>query len=78
MEANPFMIKAVQNLSISFILKIVLPAILLLYLSLRIKKATDYQLKISNIIINIATTAYALINVSHLIWFSLLDILLVL
>lgn len=77
-EINPFMIKVVQNLSTSFILKIVLPAVLLLYLSLRISRATDSQLKISNIIINIATITYAFINISHLVWFSFLGVLIVL
>lgn len=74
-ELNPFMVNAVQNPASSFILKLLLPAVLLVYLFLRIRKATDHQLKVSNVIINIATAAYVFINVSHLIWFSLLGIL---
>ncbi len=70
-EANLFMSKAVQSLFASFILKIVLPALLLFYLYIRMKKANKKQLKQSNIILNIATAIYFIINISHLIWFSL-------
>lgn len=70
-EANTLMENAVQSLYTSFILKILLPATLLFYLFFRMKKANEKQLKQSNIIINIATAVYALINVSHLVCFSL-------
>lgn len=70
-EANLLMAKAVQSLSASFILKIMLPATLLLYLYIRMKKASEKQLKQSNIILNIAIAVYTLINISHLIYFFL-------
>ncbi|MBU3142493.1 hypothetical protein KPL50_02935 [Clostridium sp. CF012] len=71
MEANFLMAKAVQSISSSFILKIVLPAVLLLYIYLRMKKATGTQLKQSNLILNIITGVYIIINISHLVWFLL-------
>lgn len=71
MEANTLMSKAVQSLSTSFILKILLPAVLLFYLYLRMKNASETQLKQSNIVINIATAIYTIINIGHLICFSL-------
>jgi len=71
-EANLLMEKAVQSLSTSFILKIVLPATLLFYLYIRMKNASEKQLKQSNIVINIATAVYTIINIFHLIWFLLL------
>ena len=70
-EANLLMEKAVQSLSTSFILKIVLPATLLFYLYIRMKNASEKQLKQSNIVINIATAVYTIINIFHLIWFLL-------
>lgn len=71
MEANLLMERAVQSLSTSFILKIVLPATLLFYLYIRMKNASEKQLKQSNIVINIATAVYTIINIFHLIWFLL-------
>ena len=59
LEANILMAKAVESISASFILKIVLPAALLLCLYIRMKKASEKQLKQSNIIINVTTTAYS-------------------
>ena len=73
-EANLLMAKAVQSLSTSFILKIILPAGLFFYLYLRMKKANEKQLKQSNIILNIATAVYGIINIFHLICFSLLGL----
>lgn len=71
MEANLLMAKAVQNLFVSFMLKVLLPAVLLFYIYIRIKTASEKQLKQSNILLNMATIVYAIINISHLVWFSL-------
>lgn len=70
-EANLFMSKAVQNLFASFMLKVLLPAVLLFYIYIRIKTANEKQLKQSNIILNLATIVYTIINISHLVWFSI-------
>ena len=69
LEANFLMTKAVQSLFSSFILKIALPATLLFYIYTRMKKANEKQLKQSNIIVNIATAIYSLINIFHLFCF---------
>ena len=71
MEANIIMKKAVESLPASFLAKIVLPAALLFYLFLRIKSATQKQLKQSNIILSIVIATYVLINISHLIYISI-------
>lgn len=68
MEANILMVKAVESIPLSFILKILLPAALLFYLYIRMKKASEKQLKKSNIIINIAIAFYILINISHIVY----------
>jgi len=69
--------KAVQSLLASFMLKIVLPAVLLLYVYIRMRKANEIQLKQSNIIINAAIIAYLLINIWHLVCLLLLGISLI-
>lgn len=74
-EANMLMAKAVESITVSFILKIILPAALLFYLYIRMKNANVKQLKKSNTIINIAIIFYSLINISHFICFMLLGLL---
>jgi hypothetical protein len=70
-EANVLMAKAVQSLCASFVLKILLPGALLFCLYIRMKKASENQLKKSNIVLNVATAVYALINTFHLIYLLL-------
>lgn len=72
MEANTLMVRTVQNPFLSIISKIIFPAILFIFIYYRIKKATDKQLKQSNFIINCAIIFYALINISHIVWFAML------
>ncbi|MCM1992844.1 DUF5658 family protein [Oceanirhabdus seepicola] len=67
-EANPFMIGLLQSAYAGIMVKIILPALLLLYLYKRMQNATNKQLRFSNVAINIITTIYALINISHLVW----------
>ena len=71
MEGNILMRKAVQSIPASFLLKFILPALLLFYISLRIRNASEMQLKQSNTLLSIITAAYALINISHILCFSL-------
>lgn len=73
-EANFLMTTAVQSYTASFCLKILLPAILLLYVFFRLKSANERQLRNSNIMISGITVVYAFINLSHLVWVSLLPL----
>jgi hypothetical protein len=68
------MVKAVQSPFASTVLKIIIPAVLLLYLYTRIKNADEANLKASNIAINISLTIYTLVNISHLVWVALLPV----
>jgi hypothetical protein len=70
MEANTLMIKAVQSPTESIALKVVLPAVLLICIYFRMQKASDQQLKKANFFISGTTAIYALINISHLVWFA--------
>ena len=71
-EVNIFMIKAVQSPTLSLVLKILLPAAILLYLYYRTKSSDDSQLKVSNIALNISLTIYIVVNITHVIWVALL------
>lgn len=73
-EANILMTSAVQSYTTSFSLKVLLPAILLLYVFYRLQSANERQLRNSNIFISGITAVYAFINLSHLVWFSLLPL----
>jgi len=74
MEVNTFMAGEVQKPLKSFAIKVVLPAVILIFIYIRMQKATDKQLKQSNILINIAVCIYILINISHMIWVSLIPL----
>lgn len=66
-EVNPIMIKIVDSVYISIIVKIVFPALLLLAIYIRIQSASLKQLIISHRIINIILIFYTSINISHII-----------
>lgn len=66
-EANTIVAPLLRNPSHLILIKVVLPAVLLSFISLRIKRATDEQLKLSNIFINIILAIYVLINISHVL-----------
>ncbi|NLJ97516.1 MAG: hypothetical protein GX321_10230 [Clostridiales bacterium] len=73
-EMNIFMVKAVQNPMLSFIIKIIFPAILLRYLYKQIYLADKEQLQAANIGILISLAMYSLVNISHLVWTALLPV----
>jgi len=75
MEANILMVNAVDSILASFMLKVVIPAALLSYLYFRMKKASEKQLKQSNILLSVATGVYAVINIFHLVYFLMFGLL---
>ncbi|NLC19231.1 MAG: hypothetical protein GX757_08460 [Clostridiales bacterium] len=74
-EANILMAKALNNPLVSLLLKIILPAVLLIYIYKQIKDADSEQLRASNIAVNISLTIYTLVNLSHLVWTVLLFVI---
>ena len=69
MEVNAIMAHLVNNRKLfSIIIKLVIPFVLLLVVSQRMKEATEKQLHQANIIINGCLIFYGLINISHIIW----------
>lgn len=73
-EINIFMVNAVESPLISILLKVVLPAILLIYLYKRIALSDNSQLRVANIGLLVSLTLYSLVNLSHIIWVALLPV----
>ena len=67
-EANIFMVDIVENPIACLGIKVVFVALLLKYISIRMKKATIRQLRQSNLLISGMLAIYILINISHLTW----------
>jgi len=74
-EANILLAKALNNPLLSLLLKIILPAVLLIYIYKQIKDADSSQLRASNVAVNISLTIYSLVNLSHLVWTILFFVL---
>lgn len=70
-EGNTIMRGAIGNKSLSLFVKIVIPLLLLIYIYIRMKKADQRQLYLSNIAINICLGFYLIVNVLHIIWITL-------
>ena len=71
-EINVIMVKAVNNPAMGLLIKVLVPAILLFYIFKRMKSANNDQLKAANVAVNISLSLYTLVNLSHLLWVSLL------
>lgn len=73
-EGNSIMAEVIKYPLLTLVLKLILPVTLLIILYFRMHRATKQQLKKSNSLINITTAIYALINISHFIWFLIIPI----
>ena len=69
-ELNSFMNKIINSSSMVFLIKILLPGVLIFLLCLRLAKANIKQLYKANIIIDACLIFYIVINLSHIIWSS--------
>jgi len=67
-EINIIMQKAVLSATASFWLKIVIPAILVLYVIKRIKNTNQEMLRKANIAFSLLMGMYILIDTSHIVW----------
>lgn len=68
MEANSIMAGFISNPLKCIALKGFLPAVLLLYIAIRIGKANERQLKQANILLNSVITVYLAVNLLHIVW----------
>ena len=66
-EANPIMATILNQPVKLFLVKILLPALLLCFIYIRMKKAEKHQMIISNTIINGALYIYGLLNLLHIL-----------
>lgn len=74
-EANFLMVNVVQSITFSILLKVILPGALLFVLYYRMRQASEGQLKKSNRLINGALAFYFLINIFHMLWLSILPVI---
>lgn len=76
LEVNAIMAPIVNNRQLlSIIIKVVIPLLLLFGVYQRMKDATEKQLYESNIIINGCLIFYGLINISHVVWSILYEVM---
>ncbi|TJX14516.1 hypothetical protein E9840_05440 [Tissierella creatinini] len=68
LEINPIINKILDSRVNLYIIKIVIPLLLISYLFIRLRKAEKHQLIISNKIISGALIVYVFINISHIFW----------
>jgi hypothetical protein len=67
-EGNILMRNIITDNLLSVLIKLLLPCFLFLIIYLRMRAASDKQLKYSAIAINVCLIYYILINLTHLIW----------
>lgn len=65
-EVNGAMIEITKNPMLSIFLKVVVIGVLVFIICKRMRKATEKQLKISNVIISGAVAIYGIINLLHI------------
>jgi hypothetical protein len=76
LEVNAVMAPLVNNRQLlSIIIKVVIPLLLLSGVYQRMKDATEKQLFQSNIIINGCLIFYGLVNISHVVWSILYNVM---
>lgn len=71
-EANPLMANIITNSIATFFIKVLLPAVLFVYLYIRLKTATVKMIKLTNYCLIGLIGFYLIINVLHLVWFLML------
>lgn len=75
LEANSIMAPLVNHKQfLSIIIKIVVPFVLLITVYKRMKDGTEKQLYQSNIMINVCLIFYGIINISHVVWSILYNV----
>lgn len=72
-EVNPVMALAMQNNWVVLLLKLIVPAILLVYLDGRLKYADMRHLKISARALDVLIAAYCVVSVLHL-WLYIMSL----
>lgn len=67
-EANPAMTALLSKPFLVILIKLVLVGLLIIWILIRMKKATAGQLALSGRIIGIAAGLYLAVNVMHIFW----------
>lgn len=75
LEVNSFMELFLENPVIAISIKVILPGVLLFIMFKRMNDATEKQLKISNVALEVLMLYYSLIACSHILWTLLIPFL---
>lgn len=67
-EANALMINIVDNNLLSILIKLILPALLIIYVIVHLGELPDGNLKVCNFFINIVLIIYTTITVLHVLY----------
>lgn len=67
-EANLIVKELLRNPMLCFLVKGLVPGLLIALLIKRIKEASHSQLKVSNLLVNIMLAVYLIINLQHIVW----------
>lgn len=67
-EANKIMVPIIGNAFLGILLKLLLPALLIIYILSQINQLPDQNLKVCNICINIVCSIYVAINLLHVFY----------
>ncbi|MEF9958838.1 MAG: DUF5658 family protein [Niameybacter sp.] len=70
-EINSLMVGIVQDPLLSIAIKLITPALLIIYILLKLEDLPDINLKLCNCFVNTVLIIYIIINVMHLTYFGL-------
>lgn len=71
-EANPMMAIVLNEPTMTFLVKVILPALLFIYLYLRLKKANERMTRLTNLGLLSLLLFYLIINLFHITWLIIL------
>ncbi|MGL5676296.1 MAG: DUF5658 family protein [Cellulosilyticaceae bacterium] len=69
-EVNALMVPIVTNAFLSIIVKLIIPACLMIYILLKLDELDDMHLPICNIAVTIVFLIYSMITVMHFVYFA--------
>ncbi len=71
-EANPMMAIVLNESIMTFLVKVILPALLFIYLYLRLKTANEKMIRLTNLGLLSLLLFYLIINLLHITWLIIL------
>lgn len=70
-EINGLMINVVDNPWLSIIIKLIIPALLIIYILIRLEELPETNMRLCHMCVNIVLLIYTVITIMHLSYFGL-------